>query len=588
MAGAAALSLSLVTPARAHDGAPEALEVAPFGTLAGMQDTAQATDALGDLFSTFAGSEDNAEALITGLHNGTAVDLTTTVDGQTATSTITPATSKLGYGNVFLTLALAQEELTKLGITQPTSAQIQAALDGGSVTTGTGTTAVTTQLSGVLTLRDQGMDWKQVAQSLNVDLAMAIRDSRSNGALVIDRLGDRFELFAGSEENGEALVKALHDGTAVTLTTTVNGETTTVTFTPATAQLSFGNVSMALALAEEDLMKLGIAQPTAAEIQAALNGGSVTTGTGTTAVTTQLTGVLVLRNQGQGWGQIAQTLGVSLGSALRDARVAEAVDHLGDRFTTLVGSEDNADALVKGLHDGTAVTLTTTVNGATSTVTITPATSKMGLGSVALSLALAQEELTKLGDAQPTLADLQAALDGGSVTTGTGATAVTTQLTGVLTLRDQGMNWTQIAQTLGVTLSPALREGVPFAPGHFGEKLVWHDHIEEGGETASTMPAAAAANSVTTPAMSTQPLAATHLGAAIVASPAVVAVDRPTAATSAGPAVAAFVRPEAAASARPTAATLVRPEVPTVVRPVQVEHFVRPDIPVRPTVLGHH
>jgi transcriptional regulator len=556
-------------------------EIAPFGAFAGTQDNAQVTDALGDLFATFAGSEDNAQALITGLHNGTAVDLTTTVDGQTATSTIAPATGKLGYGNVFLALALAQEELTKLGITQPNAAQIQAALNGGSVTTGTGATAVTTQLSGVLVLRDQGMGWRQVAQSLNVDLGMAIRDSRSSGALVIDRLGDRFEAFAGSEENGEALVKALHDGTAVTLTTTVNGETTTVTFTPSTGQMSYGNVSLALALAQEQLLKLGITQPTAAEIQAALAGGSVTTGTGSTAVTTQLTGVLILRGQGQGWGQIAQSLGVSLRSALHDARVAEAIDHVGDRFTTFVGTEDNAEALVKGLHDGTAVDLTSTVNGVTTTVTVTPATSKMGLGSVALSLALAQEELTKLGITQPTLAEIQAALDGGSVTTGTGATAVTTQLTGVFVLRDQGMTWRQVAQTLGVDLGPALRDGVPFAPGHFGEKLVWHERSEASRDKMSAMTSAAAANSAASPAMPAHSAAATHFGAALTATGAVRAADRPGA-------IIASARPAMAAAARPTATTFVRPEVPAIVRPVRVEHFVRPDIPVRPPTLGHH
>ena len=582
VAGAAALSLSLVNLARAHVDNPAAIDAVSLGAMAGMPDNAQVTDSLGDLFATFVGSEDNAQALVTGLHDGTAVNLTTTVDGQTSTSTITPATSKLGYGNIFLALALAQEELTKLGITQPTAAQIQAALDGGSVTTGTGATAVTTQLSGVLALRDQGMDWKQVAQSLNVDLATAIRDSRSSGALVIDRLGDRFETFAGSEDNGEALVKALHDGTAVTLTTTVNGETTTVTFTPATGTLSYGNVSLALALAQEDLLKLGITQPTAAEIQAALNGGSVTTGTGTTAVTTQLTGVLVLRNQGQGWGQIAQTLGVTLGSALRDARIAETIDHLGDRFATLAGSEANADALVKGLHDGTAVSLTSTADGTTTTVTITPATSKLGLGGVALSLALAQEELTKLGITDPTLADIQAALDGGSVTTGTGATAVTTQLTGVLTLRDQGMNWRQIAQTLGVNLGPALRDGVPFAPGHFGEKLVWHDHLGDLTRADSATPPPAASGAATAMAASSNLGHPTKFASALAAQSNTAVMDRP--------AVVAAARPPAVAvaAARPTATTVVRPNVPAVVRPVRVDHFVKPDIPVRPATPTHH
>jgi transcriptional regulator len=577
LAGAAAFSLITAIAARANADTHEAAEAAQISALTGMPDNPRVTDALGDLFAEFAGSEDNAQALVTGLHDGTAIDLTTTVDGQTTTSTITPPAGKLGYGNVFLSLALAQEELTKLGITQPTSAQIQAALNGGSVTTGTGGTAVTTQLSGVLVLRNQGMDWKQIAQSLNVNLRSAIRDSRSNGALIIDRLGDRFEAFAGSEENGEALVTGLHDGTAVTITTTVNGATTTATFTPATGKLGFGGVSVALALAQEELTKLGVTQPTADQIVAALNGGSVTTGTGDTAVTTQLNGVLVLRNQGQGWGQIAQTLGVNLGSAIRDARTGELVDHVGDRFTTFVGSEENADALVTGLHDGTAVTLTTTVDGQTSTVTITPAASKLGLRSVSVSLALAQEELTKLGITQPTLAQIQAALDGGSVTTGAGATAVTTQLSGVLVLRDQGMTWRQVAQSLGVDpVRPGLDGNMQFAGGHLGGKLAWHDH-SEGPEQAGSVTAASRATSA---AADTMTPSVTRPESAISSHPDRADFDRSARGTVARPAVGTVTRPEAAVSARPA--------VPAVVRPVSVEHFVRPDIPVRPATPRHY
>lgn len=73
-------------------------------------------------FATFAGSDANARALVSGLRNGTPVTLTSSSSsGTTASTTFTPPTGKMGYGNVFITLALAKQQLTSLGITQPTA-----------------------------------------------------------------------------------------------------------------------------------------------------------------------------------------------------------------------------------------------------------------------------------------------------------------------------------------------------------------------------------------------------------------------------------------------------------------------------------
>ncbi len=129
------------------------------------------------------------------------------------------------------------------------------------------------------------------------------------------RLANRYSTFAGSDTNADALVDGLRNGTATTLDTTVtvknaDGTTTTSvvpnTFQPATGKLGYGNVNIALALAEADLNKLGIVDPTGADIAAALNGGSVTLADGSTQ---QLQGVLALRAGGEGWGQISQALG---------------------------------------------------------------------------------------------------------------------------------------------------------------------------------------------------------------------------------------------------------------------------------------
>jgi hypothetical protein len=127
-------------------------------------------------FSSFAGSEDNARSLVTGLRQGSEITLGTTASGggQPApgtTTTFTPPTRPMGYGNVRITLALAQEQLSQAGITQPTPAQLQTALMGGTITNGTGSTApASTQMSGVLQMRADGMGWGQIANSMGVKL----------------------------------------------------------------------------------------------------------------------------------------------------------------------------------------------------------------------------------------------------------------------------------------------------------------------------------------------------------------------------------------------------------------------------------
>lgn len=130
-----------------------------------------------------------------------------------------------------------------------------------------------------------------------------------------NRLASTYTTFAGSNANADALVQGLRNGTPVTLETTTtvknaNGTTTTATtpttFQPATRKLGYGNVNIALALAEAQLTKAGITDPTAAEIEAALNGGSVTSADGHTET---LQGVLALRAKGEGWGRISHTLG---------------------------------------------------------------------------------------------------------------------------------------------------------------------------------------------------------------------------------------------------------------------------------------
>ncbi|HXV83109.1 MAG TPA: hypothetical protein VEG60_24875, partial [Candidatus Binatia bacterium] len=91
----------------------------------------------------------------------------------------TPPTGQMGNGNVFISLALAKEQLNQMGISQPTPEQLQAALTGGTITTGTGATATTTQLQGILTMRSQGMGWGKIAQQQETKLGPVISALKS-------------------------------------------------------------------------------------------------------------------------------------------------------------------------------------------------------------------------------------------------------------------------------------------------------------------------------------------------------------------------------------------------------------------------
>lgn len=143
-------------------------------------------------FSSFLGSD--ANAVVSGLRHGTPITLTfttttasTTPGGlpvtTTTTTVITPPTGQMGFGNVYISLALAKQQLSALGITQPTPQQLQAALTGGTITqtTGSGTAAATTttNLQGILTLRSQNMGWGEIAQKLGYKLGPVISGMKS-------------------------------------------------------------------------------------------------------------------------------------------------------------------------------------------------------------------------------------------------------------------------------------------------------------------------------------------------------------------------------------------------------------------------
>ena len=110
-----------------------------------------------------------------------------------------------------------------------------------------------------------------------------------------DQLAKEYSDFAGSDANSKSLVDGLRNGKEVTLT---DGKTTTK-FTPPTGKMGNGNVKIALAIAEADLKKQGITDPTPEQLKA------------------EMTKLLQDRAEHQGWGKIAQDRGFKLGELMR-------------------------------------------------------------------------------------------------------------------------------------------------------------------------------------------------------------------------------------------------------------------------------
>ena len=121
-----------------------------------------------------------------------------------------------------------------------------------------------------------------------------------------NQLIEKYDRFAGSDRNARELVEGLRNDSQVDLSK--GGKTTS--FKPATDKMGYGNVDLALGLAQASLAEHGIHKPTPEQIKAALNGGTVTTKSGQRVT---LPGVLKLRASGMGWGQVAHKLGVKVG-----------------------------------------------------------------------------------------------------------------------------------------------------------------------------------------------------------------------------------------------------------------------------------
>jgi len=98
------------------------------------------------------------------------------------------------------------------------------------------------------------------------------------------RLSSRYSDWAGGKANADALVSGLTRGTSIALVTRGPDRTVSLAGFTAAGPLSYSEAESALAGARHRLDGLGIARPSAEQIQAALIGGDVTTPAGATVM----------------------------------------------------------------------------------------------------------------------------------------------------------------------------------------------------------------------------------------------------------------------------------------------------------------
>jgi hypothetical protein len=88
---------------------------------------------LSSQYSSWAGGKSNADALVTGMQNGSTVMLMTqNSDNTRSLAGFTPQT-RMSTEEIAAALAKAKSTLASMGVKQPTADQIQAALVGGEV-----------------------------------------------------------------------------------------------------------------------------------------------------------------------------------------------------------------------------------------------------------------------------------------------------------------------------------------------------------------------------------------------------------------------------------------------------------------------
>ena len=217
----APLALQAATPTTTTDIDKQATQL---NATAENKGQTQVATKIASSFTKLAGSQDNALKLVQALRNGTSVTLTSSTStsgaggtgtgtgtGGTTSTSFTPPTGKMGWGNVFISLALAQDSLARAGITSPTADQLKIALMGGDVT---GADGKTVTLKGILQMRADGMGWGQIAQASGTKVGPVVSSIKSAHAKVAalpstSRSGPNTSTTSASGTTGKATAKGM-------------------------------------------------------------------------------------------------------------------------------------------------------------------------------------------------------------------------------------------------------------------------------------------------------------------------------------------------------------------------------------------
>lgn len=227
-----------------------------------------------------------------------------------------------------------------------TSSDRPASGSSSSTSANTGTTGSTASQVGTQANTTETRTSQQntvVTAQADAEVTTVIQQIDAQGPVVVERISTAFVDSACNEANARALVEALHTGGSVTLR---GDDGKTATFN-VSQQLGYGEAFIALSLAEEALRQAGITGcATPEQWQAVLIGGELKGGTITSSTTTttgRFPGVLVLRQQHGGWGQVAQTTNVQLGTVVASAQSSLNIEAPTSNLPPRSGYGDEAD-----------------------------------------------------------------------------------------------------------------------------------------------------------------------------------------------------------------------------------------------------
>lgn len=163
-----------------------------------------------------------------------------------------------------------------------------------------------------------------LAQTASTTGSTTTSSSTSTQAVPTAKLVEQYTDLAGSEKSAKSLVEGLRTKTSITLEPIAKDDKP-ITFTPPTAKMGNGNINIALAIAERTLA----------------NDKNVANQDLYNALMDQKTGVLQMRADGMGWGQIANELGFKLGEVMGKAdRSAQTAQGAGSKRETMAQRPD--------------------------------------------------------------------------------------------------------------------------------------------------------------------------------------------------------------------------------------------------------